>query len=921
MRRCKSCGTRIPETQAFCVAHRLAAASHPGSQTPSTIKEEDDEEPCWPRQFSFLQDKFSEAEVIGQGGFATVYRAKRVEDGQMVALKVAHSKFAREKDAMAREVEALLAIGGRGAPRWIESSIGVPDRPDYLVLELLDGSSLAERLATFGRIMIPDALQAVIDGLLSALERVHKCGFVHNDLKPENVFLVHPSRVLLFDYDLTLRQGEAISDVVLDRCLGTAEYMSPERIAGRQSADLRSDIYSLGVMLYELYAGVPPFWGSEVQVRQAHRSRRAPSLKAHLFAHFQGEVSEQERQKIEAIHALVHCCLRKNPARRPTSVAQVRALWEDAKRGKIHHLQPRFDLKYDLAQLGRKAQCRASVTKTSVGVLWIHSGCERAELLLRIRDVGGVLVHCDRDHYVVVCGFQGLVNPVRVSLDAAGRLMNTPDLRMQIVVDIATVFVSYNQQHTPIFLSGLWCTRDRYALSKDGRGLFIRNAAHELVPDLSTDHLEHNRYMEWNSSSVGAVISFVPAYREMVGHQEVLSAIVGHAQRAQRNEPSLSWVFGSPGRGKSYLAMRVHEKLTDLHPYGRHLLWHMSRRASLSARDGFLQLWRALFGQSPARERVGRGQTRFLQESQRENILRLLDTDPNEASNQELHDLVVRAVDDVLTGYCEQNTMVLIVDDAQLLHESLLEALRTMCVRGSVAFAVVLFAQEAQGESEEPSNEGEAVYTLQALNRNQSIQLTRQLLQHVAAVPSELLNWVAKQSAGNPMMITGLVKALSRQGVVHPDPKSQRWEVDCSKLDAMPQSPVGDWLVEREIASWPPELQSFAQWAALMPDGFRCYHLEGVIDKMESEGMKLPFDLHPDYGLVRLCEAKVLVIGDARGYHFHHAVIRRTLLRQLGGDELVHWAGRLSEAPRSPKRKRPRLNACGGVKQIGFFDP
>lgn len=851
------------------------------------LDEGDEEEPSWPRKFSFLQDLFSEAEVVGQGGFAVVYRARRIKDDLVVALKVAHSRFARAQDAMAREVEVLQAIGGRGAPRWLESSIGVKDQADFVVLEFVGGVSLAHRLAHFGRILLPDTLHAIVSGIFDAVERVHECGFVHNDLKPENILLDPQNRILLCDFDLARRQGEPVGDIDLDGGRGTAEYLSPERISGRDKADVRSDIYALGAILYELFAGHPPFWGAEVVVRDAHRSARVPSLKKRLLGELGESRESRDAAKLHAIHELVHRCLRKDPSRRPGSIAELRGLWLDALGQKEQRPPRELDIGVDFGELAKSAREHKSLQVASVGVLWIYSLCDRAELLLRIRDVGGVLVNCDRDRYVVVCGFKGLVNPVRASLEAAGRLMSTPDLRMQVVVDVASVFVAYEGNETPVFLSALWQRRDRYADSEDGRGLYIRNTAHELIPELSVSSLEHQRYSRWSMRSLEQVVEGVAKTGDLVGQDAVLSQLHRAAAHAYEGRAGLHWVFGNSGRGKSFVSAALAEELQDAFPYEKHVYWRVGKSMSGDPRSAFWDLWRHLFGATFKQARVGTGQSRFLRQVQRRQILDFAGPQGQDASMDAQHAQAREISSFLLKGYAEQRVLVLVIDDAHLLHECVLDAIRGLRDCADTRSLCVLFAHEPQDRSAWVREDTEEQHTLKALDETQSATMARNLLRHVASVPQRLLDWVAQRSAGNPMMIAGLVRALGRQGVTYPNPSTHRWEVDCEKLSSLPESPAGDWLLEREILSWPPGLLSLAQWAAVLPDGFRRHHLEDLVDELElDEDTSLP-SLDPDYGLHRLREAEILYLDGARGYHFCHSQIRMTLLKRLGGESLV----------------------------------
>ena len=117
-------------------------------------------------------------------------------------------------------------------------------------------------------------------GILGAVEAAHAHDLVHCDLKPENVFVDPAFGAKLFDFGLVRRAGEPElrADVTQEEApAGTPEYMSPEQCEARADIDRRSDIYALGVILYELLSGAPPFWGKPAEVQQSHRSRRPPA--------------------------------------------------------------------------------------------------------------------------------------------------------------------------------------------------------------------------------------------------------------------------------------------------------------------------------------------------------------------------------------------------------------------------------------------------------------------------------------------------------------------------------------------------------------------------------------------------------------------------------------------------------------------
>lgn len=867
----------------YCVAHRGALRTRPDIWTGFDLDvDEDDEEPQWPRQFAELQELFCEAEKIGRGGFASVYRVRRTSDQELYALKVAHSRFARAKGAMAREVEVLRALGGQGAPRWVESRIGSPGRIDYIVMELVAGASLAQRLATFGQILLADVRDRLIESIFDSVERLHACGFVHNDLKPENILMAGEHQVMLCDFDLALRIGEKPRASGPDDWIGTSEYLAPERIDGCTVADYRSDLYSLGILLYELYVGHPPFWGSEVQVRDSHRTSRPPSLGRIVREQQVGEISEEQGAKIDALHELVHRCLRKDPARRLSSVVELRNAWNDARNKKCSSPRRQALADLDIRSICEGAQNHYDLTRKMVGVLWIHSRCERADFLLRIQEVGGVLVHCDRDRYVVVCGFEALLNPVKASLEAAVRLLHTPDLALQVVVDVATVWSSSEEGESPVFMSELWSQLDRFADTSDGRGLFIHNPAHEMVPSLAVQPRKHGRYARWLARALRDMLAMPAEPMEAIGQHTLMRELKLEVLKSRRGHSSLQWVFGDVGQGKSHISRFLSDILRREHPHAGHFYWRASPQAHLGPRQVFEQLWLALV-KSPFRsEQVGIGGSRHLSQWQRHTILEFMKQDFSQCDGAQQAQLAVGACVALLNGIAESDHVILVVDDAHLLHDTILGAFATLLSSSSATFVALLFAQVDEGikaRAEELALEAQRVHHLESLDPEASARQARDLLRHVAAVPQAALRWVAERSAGNPMLITGLVDALHRHGVVQPDGTRKRWVIDCEALDQMPASPASEWLCENQIASWPPGLRGIAQWASLLPPGFRLHHLEELMDEVGCYSQAWGIDAN--YGLDRLRDAHVLYMDRSRGYHFSHALIRSALARQL----------------------------------------
>jgi len=219
-----------------------------------------------------ISDRYRVVDKIGEGGMGAVFRAEHVHMRKMVALKVLLSELARHEEVVARfEREAVSAANIEHPNVATATDFGrLPDGSFFLVMEYVPGRSLRAELEN-GRLEPARALK-ITRGILGAIEAAHLKNIVHRDLKPENVMLVErdgdPDFVKVLDF------GIAKTDVMtgdpakpgLTRTgavMGTPEYMAPEQAVGQQ-VDARSDLYSLGIIMYEMLAGFPPFSGEPI---------------------------------------------------------------------------------------------------------------------------------------------------------------------------------------------------------------------------------------------------------------------------------------------------------------------------------------------------------------------------------------------------------------------------------------------------------------------------------------------------------------------------------------------------------------------------------------------------------------------------------------------------------------------------------
>jgi serine/threonine protein kinase len=217
---------------------------------------------------------------IGKGGNARIYLARH-PDGHSVALKILHPELlvSVAADRFLREIQVTSQLSHPHIARLLDS--GERDWLVFYVMTYAAGPTLREYLAQQQRLSVSEAVKLAGE-MLSALEHAHGHGFIHRDVKPENIVL-SPQGAVLLDFGI----ARAVSASGKDRltrsgiAVGTSTYMSPEQISALQEIDHRSDLYSLGCVLYECLAGQPPFINrNEAVVLQLHLTQQAPDLRA-----------------------------------------------------------------------------------------------------------------------------------------------------------------------------------------------------------------------------------------------------------------------------------------------------------------------------------------------------------------------------------------------------------------------------------------------------------------------------------------------------------------------------------------------------------------------------------------------------------------------------------------------------------------
>src|SRR3989475_2029656 len=217
-----------------------------------------------------VADHYSVACEIGRGGMATVYRGDDLKLGRRVAIKLLHPQLATGLgvERFLREIKTAAGLSHPHIVPLFDS--GESGGLLFYVMPYIDGETLRRRLTREGSLPIEDAVRIACE-VLEALGYAHAQGVVHRDIKPENI-IFSAGRALVTDFGIARAVTAAsLEPLTIDGAVGTPAYMSPEQVSQSPQLDGRSDIYSLGCTLYEMFTGSVPFTGPTAQAVMARQ--------------------------------------------------------------------------------------------------------------------------------------------------------------------------------------------------------------------------------------------------------------------------------------------------------------------------------------------------------------------------------------------------------------------------------------------------------------------------------------------------------------------------------------------------------------------------------------------------------------------------------------------------------------------------
>src|SRR5215471_6617036 len=261
---------------------------------------------------AILAERYRIIGLIGRGGMGEVYRADDLKLGQPVALKFLPQRLSSDAPLLDRffaEVRTARQVSHPNVCRVYD--IGEADGRHFLSMEYVDGEDLASLLRRIGGLPASKALE-IARQLCAGLAAAHERGVLHRDLKPANVMVDGRGRARIMDFGLAVAIGDGTGDAGSD-VAGTPAYMAPEQFAGK-GATVRSDLYALGLVLFELYTGRHAFEAATVEGYRRKHAEETPTNPSALVAGLD-----------PAVERAILRCVEKDPQIRPASAAQVAA--------------------------------------------------------------------------------------------------------------------------------------------------------------------------------------------------------------------------------------------------------------------------------------------------------------------------------------------------------------------------------------------------------------------------------------------------------------------------------------------------------------------------------------------------------------------------------------------------------------------
>jgi serine/threonine protein kinase/tetratricopeptide (TPR) repeat protein len=847
---------------------------------------------------------------LGQGGFARVYAARRECDGRDVAVKLA---LRRGDPRFAREANALRRLGPPIAPALLDTGTTAEHNP-FLVMELVRGESLTRWLsAQRGHPL--EARITLIAALARAVDVVHARGLVHRDLKPDNVIIrdadggkaARAPEPCLLDFGLARlvspagpenAEGPDVIEAELTIAgaqIGTALYMSPEQCEGRP-ADARTDIYALGVILFEALVGRPPFEGDRALVLRAHASRSPPppsrlagtppAFDTVVLRCLSKRPDERFQRALDVAEALA-TALAEAPASVPVSVPLSSIPIPPSSAPGSMRPPP---------SAPRPPGAQRSAARKPVALLVLRTATPVATIL-------GALG--DRDAHVArtfeaCCLFAFPRNAsagagVSAALRAVARVLDVTEDATVHVVSLAM-----RESARGLMLLGSDLDQvDAWAPRRGERGVTLTPAAIAALAATDTAGpsaaIETPRSLVRSSGTVTATIEpSLPSAPPLVGREELLRAIDLEADESLRERtPVLSTIVAEVGHGKTRVAEELGRRLADRFSAvavvqapppeqgGAEWLATSLARLAFDLPNGPLEP-SAVREACTARLGAAPGEALWTAVAQGLGVIGEADPAlaPLRGTPGALRRARARAIGLGLAARAASGPLAVIVDDAHFADPTSLDALEIASLSGQPGALWIGVLTNPTLLAQRPMWGERAArhlrHDLGPLGEEAVRQLLRSLLWPVEIIPDPVVERLFQMTSGVPLFLVEVAHALRMSGRIRRHKDTGGCYLAADELMEMSATPVSERLARRVIAELPEPLLELLRIACVLGAEVDRADVAAVQCLLEAETPSAEA-MDPGVGLDRLAMRSVLLPVSGNRYRFRHTTMRDAL--------------------------------------------